>query len=118
VAVSITGTPDPQTVYRDAQGRVLTYVRTEQRDGRTTPEHLFLTTRERNVFQLWSETVPEEAELILDVEGRKQANEANWLLQAADHDRELALGLLKRACEWLPQERAQELRAQWKEAQP
>ena len=116
--MSITGTPDPQTVYRDAQGRVLIYVRTEQRDGRTTPEHLFLTTRERNVFQLWSEATPEGAELVLDVVGRRQANELRWLLAAADQDRNLALDLLKRACEWLPQERAQELRAAWKERQP
>jgi hypothetical protein len=110
--------PDPQTVYRDAQGRILMYVRTEHRGGEAKPRHLFVTTRNRVVFELWCEEVPGGAELILDTDGRRQAQESLWLLEAAVHEKAIVIDCLKRACEWLPAERAKELRAMWKEAQP
>lgn len=94
------------------------YVRTEHRGGRPGPEHLFVTTRNRNVFELWSEEMPKDAELILDTDGRQQAQEALWLLEAAEHEKQIVIDCLKRACEMLPAARATELRAQWKEAQP
>jgi hypothetical protein len=110
--------PDPQTIYRDAEGRVLMYVRTEQRSGRKKPEHLFVTTRNRGVFQLWVEEIPKDAELVLDTDGRRQAQEALWLCEAEEHEKRIVIECLKQACDWLPAERAKELRAKWKEAQP
>jgi len=112
------GMPDPQTVYRDDQGRVLIYVRTEKRSGRKEPEHLFVTTRERTVFQLWRTTLPDEAELVLDVEGRKEADQVRWLLHVAEHERNVVLGLLKQACKWLPAERAADLRGLYAASRP
>jgi hypothetical protein len=94
------------------------YVRTEHRGGRPGPEHLFVTTRNRGVFQLWLADVPEDAELVIDTDGRRQAQEALWLLEAAAHEKGIVVDCLKRACEWLPAERARELRAMWKAAQP
>ena len=110
--------PNPQTIYRDDQGRVLMYVRNEWRSGRKEPEHLFVTTRERTVFQLWRASMPAEAELILDVEGRKEAEEVRWLLHVAEHERNVVLGLLKQACKWLPAERAADLRGLYAASRP
>lgn len=94
------------------------YVRTEQRPGRDQPEHLFVCTRERVCFERWHSEVPPEFELVIDTDGRRQANETRWLLQAADHDKQILVELLTQACEWLPRERAEELRQRWTERQP
>lgn len=110
--------PHPQTVYHDNQGRVLMYVRTEHRGGRDNPEHLFVMTRNRVVFELWVDDIPADAELVIDSAGRRQAQETLWLLEAADHEKQIVVDCLKQACEWLPAARAKELRAMWKEAQP
>jgi hypothetical protein len=111
-------TPDPQTVYRNTDGEPLLFVRTEQRPGSKTPEHLFVRVRNRVVLQLWMDETPEGAELVIDVEGRKQANQERWLRLAAEHNVTVLAGLLKVACQWLPRERAQELRQRYVEAQP
>jgi predicted kinase len=110
--------PDPQTVYRDAKGDPLLYVRTEQRPGAPAPEHLFVKAYNRVCLQVWAKEVPEGAVLVIDAGGRKQANEERWLRLAAEHNVEILAGLLKRACQWLPRERAQELRQRYVEAQP
>lgn len=109
--------PDPQTVYRH-KDELWFYVRTEHRGGRPKPEHLFVTTRERIVFHHWTETVPAEAQLICDEQGRAQAEECKWLLAASEHETKIVVDLLKVAVSWLPEERARQLRAAWKEAQP
>lgn len=110
--------PDPQTVYRDPQGRVLMYVRTEHRGGEAKPRHLFVTTRNRVVFELWTEEMPQDAELIFDTDGRRQAQESLWLLEASEHEKAIVIDCLKAACDMLPAARAKELRAMWKAAQP
>lgn len=110
--------PDSQTVYRDSRGRILIYVRTEHRGGRDNPEHLFVMTRNRVVFELWVDDIPADAELVIDTDGRRQAQETLWLLEAANHEKRIVVDCLKQACEWLPAARATELRAMWKEAQP
>ena len=89
------------------------YVRTEERSGRPAPEHLFVETRGRVVFQRWVSKVPAEFELILDTDGREHANEARWMTKVTEHNLKLALGLLKKAASWLPSERARELRQEW-----
>lgn len=109
--------PQPGHVYR-VNGQPALYVRTEARYGSEVPEHLFVFSRDRIVLTRWTPEVPDEFELIIDTEGRRQADEARWLLWAADHDRGILLGLLKQACAWLPRERADELRQRWKLAQP
>lgn len=110
--------PDPGTIYRDAKGEPMLFVRTEQRGGRQESEHLFVKARNRATFQLWTSEVPEGAELVIDAGGRKEANEVRWLLLTAEHNVGILAGLLKQACEWLPPTRAQELRRQYKAAQP
>lgn len=110
--------PDPQTIYRDTKGDPIFYVRTELRSGRPAPEHLFVKTQRRACFQLWVSEIPEKAELVIDAEGRKEANETRWLLHVAEHERGVLAELLKTACNWLPHERAEELRRRYKEAQP
>ena len=62
------------------------YVRTEQRPGADAPEHLFAKAYRRTVFQLWTGEIPEDAELVIDAEGREQATESQSLLQFAEHD--------------------------------
>lgn len=94
------------------------FVRTEQRPFRPEPEYLFIETINRTVFARWLTEVPEEFELVIDTEGRAQANEKGALLWASEHDRLVLFGLLGRACAWLPPERARELRQEWKAAQP
>jgi hypothetical protein len=107
--------PNPQTVYQD-KDRALLYVRTEDRgDG---PEHLFITTRNRVVLQVWLTEVPREAELVIDTDGRRQAQESLWLLEAAEHEKGILVRCLRRACEWLPAECVKELQAMWRTAQP
>lgn len=108
--------PDLQTVYRGADGQILMYVRTEKRKDRS--EHLFAVTREGTIFQRWLEDVPEDMELIIDTEGRKQANDTKWLLHVAEHEREILAELLRRACSWLPDVRARELREAFKASRP
>jgi hypothetical protein len=94
------------------------FVRTEHRGGRPRPEHLFVTTRNRGVFQLWLADVPEDAELVIDTDGRRQAQEALWLLEVADHEKAILVDCLQAACEILPASNAKALRAMWKAAQP
>jgi hypothetical protein len=110
--------PDPQTVYRDAKGDPLLYVRTEQRPGASSPEHLFVKAYNRVCLQVWAKEVPEAAVLVIDAGGRRQANEERWLRLAAEHNVGILTSLLKRACAWLPGERASELRKAYREAQP
>jgi hypothetical protein len=57
-------------------------------------------------------------ELVIDTEGRKQASEQEWLTAVAEHERDLAYRLLKRAVAWLPRDRALQLRNEWRNAQP
>lgn len=107
--------PDPQTVYRD-QTRILMFVRTEDRGN--GPENLFVTTRNGVVHQVWRKGAPSGAGLILDTEGRKEANELKWLLHVAEHEREIMVSLLRQATAWLPHDRAQELRKAFAETRP
>lgn len=94
------------------------YVRTEQRAGVEHPEHLFVTTHGRMVYTRWLTEMPAQLELIHDTDGRKQAAEQEWLTVVAEHERNLAYRLLKKAVMWLPRERANELRHEWMNAQP
>lgn len=110
--------PNPQTVYRDAKGDPMFFVRTARRSGRPAPEYLFVKTWLRTCFEVWTSEIPEAAELIIDTEGRKEANEVRWLLQVAEHERGILAGLLKQACEWLPPTRAEELRGKFRETRP
>lgn len=94
----------------DGDDRIWMYVRTETRPGMKHPEHLYITTGDRMVYSSWrSEPMP-KANLVIDTQGRQQAAQ-----QAADTffarlEVALLVGLLKQACEWLPRQRAQELR--------
>ena len=110
--------PEPGQVYRSPKGTPMLYVRTEQRPGSDVPEHLFISTESRTVLQRWTREVPAEFELIIDYDGRRQANEQRWLTLVAEHERDLAHRLLRRATAWLPPERARELRDEWRKAQP
>jgi hypothetical protein len=113
--------PEPQLsqVYKSPiNGLPLIYVRTEQRPGCPEPEHLFVCTRNRAVFSLWTRSVPEDFELIIDTDGRKQAEQQEWLTVVAEHEKGVLVDLLKKACEWLPSERAKELRQEWVRRQP
>lgn len=110
-------TPNHGTVYKTRFGPSL-YVRSERRSGDTAPQHLFVHVSHDMIYQHWVDTVPPEAELIIDEGGRKLANEERWLRHAAEHDIEILFGILKQACEWLPPQRAQELRRQWVETRP
>lgn len=94
------------------------YVRTEQLPGSETPEHLFVAAHDRTVFTRWLKTLPAELELVLDTEGRKQAAEQQWLTVVAEHERDIAHRLLKKATAWLPRERVKALRDEWRSAQP
>jgi hypothetical protein len=111
-------TPEPGSVYRDESGRLLLYVRTELRAGAKIPEHLFVHTRDRVILTSWLPELPPAAELVIDTEGRRQANEESWLRLVAEQEIGVLAGLLRKACSWLPQQRAGELRAEygaWKE---
>ena len=110
--------PDPGTVYRDDTNRVLMFVRTEQRPGAKEPEHLFVSVQNRVVLQRWLDEAPDEAKLVIDTEGRKQANGLRWLLEAAEHERDILLTLLSQACAWLPEARAMDLRRAYAASQP
>jgi hypothetical protein len=110
--------PNPGTVYRTPEGQPLLFVRTEQRTGSPVPEHLFVSTRGGVVFQRWVKDMPPELELVIDTEGRKQANEQTWLRAVVEHERDLAFELLKQACDWLPEARAKDLRRRWTARQP
>jgi hypothetical protein len=94
------------------------YVRTEQRPGSTAPEHLFVTSHDRQSFTRWLGEIPPQMELIIDTEGRQQASEQEWLTLVAEHERNVAYRLLKKAVRWLPVERARELRQEWRDSQP
>lgn len=109
--------PHPGTIYR-VRGEPMLYIRTEHRAGRPEPEHLFVKQDRRTVFSVWTATMPPDAELIVDERGRREANEERWLRLAAEHNIEILFGLLRQACEWLPRERAQELRRRYAAAQP
>jgi hypothetical protein len=104
-------------IYRES-GKLRLYVRTEQRTGAKQPEHLFVHAERGVVHQRWTTEVPPEAELIVDEEGRKQANEEKWLRHAAEHECQILAGLLKKACGMLPQERADALRAEYLTTRP
>jgi hypothetical protein len=110
-------TLSPATIYQTAHGPSL-YVRTEQRPGDDHPHHLFVRAAKRVVLQHWTDTVPPEAELVVDREGRKQANEERWLRLAAEHECQILAGLLKKACSMLPPERASALRAEYLTTRP
>lgn len=110
--------PNHGQVYRTPEGQPLLFIRTEQRSGCPVPERLFVSARGGVVFQRWLREVPAELELVVDTEGRKQANEQSWLRAVAEHERDLAFELLKQACAWLPKLRADELRRRWRERQP
>jgi hypothetical protein len=109
--------PAPGTIYCE-RGKLLMYVRTEQRTGAAAPEHLFVMTQNRTVFQRWTSEVPPEAELVIDEEGRAQASEERWLRTAAEHEVGILVALLKCACAWLPKDRADELRKEYLETRP
>lgn len=66
-------------------------------------------------MQLWHRDVPPDFQLVVDTEGRKQANEQEVLRAVAEHERDLAHRLLKQAVEWLPRSRAEDLRRQWRD---
>lgn len=104
-------TPSPTTVY-EIDGTPYLYVRTEARGG-GGPEHLFVCARKNLVFQRWTSEVPPEAELVLDTDGRRQAEQEKWLRHAAEHEIEILVGLMRKACAMLPQERADALRREY-----
>jgi hypothetical protein len=110
-------TLSPATVYQTAHGPSL-YIRTEQRPGDDHPHHLFVHVDKRMVFQHWTDTEPPEAELIIDSDGRRQAEQEKWLRLAAEHECQILAGLLKKACAMLPQERADALRAEYLTTRP
>lgn len=115
--VSDVSEPSHGTVYT-IRGRPNLYVRTEVRKQGGGPEHLFIRVDRNMIFQHWTADVPPEAELIMDADGRQQAEQEKWLRAAAEHNIEIVFGLLKQACDWLPAERAKELRRRYTEAQP
>jgi mannose/fructose/N-acetylgalactosamine-specific phosphotransferase system component IIB len=104
-------------IYRES-GKLRMYVRTEQRPGAKEPEHMFVHAERGVVYHRWTAEVPPEAELVVDEEGRKQANEEKWLRHAAEHECQILAGLLKKACAMLPQERADALRAEYLTTRP
>lgn len=105
----------PGTIYHIG-GKPRLYVRTEARAG--TVEHLFVHVDNRVIFTHWTQKIPRQAELIVDEDGRAQANEERWLRLAAEHNNEILIGLLRKACAWLPRERGNELRQEYAVAQP
>jgi hypothetical protein len=107
----------PGTIYRE-RGKLRLYVRTEQRPGAKQPEHMFIHAERGVVYHRWTAEVPPEAELVVDEEGRKQANEEKWLRHAAEHECQILAGLLKKACDMLPPERANALRAEYLTTRP
>jgi hypothetical protein len=104
-------------IYRES-GKLRLYVRTEQRPGATQPEHLFVHAERGMVYERWTTEVPPGAELVVDEDGRQQANEQKWLRLAAEHDIKILKGLLTKACSWLPSERADQLRREYVASQP
>lgn len=110
--------PQPGQIYRSTDGQPMLFVRTEQPPGSGQPEHLFVLTRNRTVLTRWLPVVPEELKVIHDTDGHKQATERSWLTLVAEHERDLALRLLKKATAWLPRERAKQLQDEWRNAQP
>lgn len=104
---------NPGTIYRTADGQVRMYVRTEQRPGSLEPEHLFVRVLDRIVMQHWTTETPPEAELIVDEDGRRQANEESWHRWISDRERDILIPLLQQACAWLPSSRANELRERY-----
>jgi hypothetical protein len=94
------------------------YVRSEVQPGSEKPEHLFVTAHDRTVLTRWLKVLPAELELVHDTEGRKQAAEQQWLTVVAEHERDIAYRLLKKATAWLPRERVRGLRDEWRNAQP
>jgi hypothetical protein len=110
-------TPAPSTIYREG-GKLRLYVRTEQRPGASGPEHLFVHAERGMVYQRWTTEVPPEAELVVDEDGRRQANEQQWLRLAAEHECQILAGLLKKACDMLPPERGKALRDEYRATRP
>lgn len=107
--------PEPGMVYRH-DGRLLLYVRTEQRPGTKHPEHLFVHAKDRLLFEVWLREVPPEALLVIDTDGRNQANEQTWLRYIEEQKNATLIHLLRTACGWLPRAKADELRREYAQA--
>lgn len=110
-------TPRPAQVY-SVRGRPALYVRTEQRPGSAKPQHLFVQTHDRVVVSTWLDELPDDFELIIDTDGRAEANDLKWQLWAAEHERQIMVDLLKQACDWLPPAKARELRQRYVDTRP
>jgi hypothetical protein len=94
------------------------YVRQEARPGSTTPDHLFVVTRDRVVYERWhpvADPLPAALELRLDPDATERAARlADELTEA--NAKAAALGAaLRRAVEVVPVEVGNELRSVYRE---
>jgi hypothetical protein len=104
--------PKPGMIYK-RNGEHYLFVRTEQRPGASEPEDLYVLARGGVIFTHWSAQPLDDAELIIDSEGRRQAQQQAWNTWFAEQEVALLAALLKKACEWLPAERAKDLRTEY-----
>jgi hypothetical protein len=93
------------------------YVRTEQRPGATTPEHLFIETHDRAVFERWlpEATLPEALQLTLDPAATARADALDAELAELRIEKAAFVKAMQRAVSVVPVTVANELRRIYRE---
>lgn len=108
--------PGPGQIFQDPSGTFALYVRTEKRPGKDHPEHLFIFTKDRLLFQRWTDALPEDYELVNDTAGRGEAKMMQLQVEALQYEREALSNCLKAAVAMLDDRAAEELRGLYRVA--
>lgn len=109
-------TPSEGQVYRAPNGEPALYVRTEQRPGASEPEHLFVLTHGRVVYERWTAELPEEWKLELDPGAQTRADRMAAEMLALARKYDAMARTLKAAVGLVPPTVANELRRVYREA--
>lgn len=107
----------PGTVYRTPEGRLMMWVRHEDREGMRGNLWAGVDDRTRMVVTRWTSPYEDApGELVNDTEGRREAGGLRVLLAATESERDALADAMKRATGWLSDSQAEELREVYRKA--
>lgn len=104
--------PQEGQIY-ERDGRSFLFVRSEHRPGSDHVEYLYVGAWDRMAHTHWTTEPLPMADLIVDRDGRQQAKDQATETFIARYENWLLVDLLKTACDWLPPQRARDLRQEY-----
>lgn len=99
----------------ERNGKPFLFVRSEQRPGADQLEYQYVSAWNRMIHTHWTPEPLPAGDLLHDTEGRAQAVEHQWETWVARLEIDLLVDLLKKACDLLPKQRADDLRREYSE---